>query len=62
MVTGDQLAALCETLDTFVPTIPDEVVEFYLRKAGVNPSDKRVWVNQLHRPARAPRLSWPAQH
>ncbi|EDQ92327.1 uncharacterized protein MONBRDRAFT_21906 [Monosiga brevicollis MX1] len=42
LVTGDQLAAFSEALDDFVPVIPDEVIQYYLRKAGVDPSDQRV--------------------
>jgi hypothetical protein len=44
LVTGDQLASFCETLDSFVPTIPDEVVQYYLKRAGVDPADTRVYV------------------
>ena len=42
LVTGDQLAAFCGTLDQFVPTIPDEVIKYYLSRSGVDPSDDRV--------------------
>eukprot|EP00047_Mylnosiga_fluctuans_P019308 m.81203 g.81203 ORF g.81203 m.81203 type:complete len:176 (+) comp8071_c0_seq3:31-558(+) len=39
---SEDLRQLLESMDEFVPTIPDAVTEFYLRKTGFQTSDTRV--------------------
>eukprot|EP00296_Roombia_truncata_P002818 JP438874.1.p1 GENE.JP438874.1~~JP438874.1.p1 ORF type:complete len:133 (+),score=8.69 JP438874.1:21-419(+) len=41
-VRADQLDDFMESLDTYVPTIPDDVTEYYLKTAGFNCPNTRV--------------------
>eukprot|EP00049_Salpingoeca_infusionum_P002256 m.55217 g.55217 ORF g.55217 m.55217 type:complete len:141 (-) comp11471_c1_seq1:2118-2540(-) len=42
LVQREEMAELLTTLDQFQPTIPDEVIQYYLRTAGFEPSDPKV--------------------
>ena len=39
---GTEISQFLDVLDSFTPTIPDEVVKYYLTRAGFKSSDERV--------------------
>lgn len=42
MVPGQEVSQFLEVLDSFTPTIPDAVINHYLRRSGFKSSDPRV--------------------
>lgn len=47
MDDATQLNDFLEVLANYAPTIPEEVVEYYLQQSGFNTSDPRMCVHPL---------------